>query len=190
MSQSESETRPNSAHQSEFKKNYFQLFDLSERFALDTAHLGEQFRQLQQQLHPDRYAGASETEQRIAVQYSSLVNQAYTILRAPLSRAIYLLELQGMSAEEVSRQHVAGDFLMEQMELREKLETVGDMVDPESVLDHLLEEIGDDIRLHQQEFARDYEAQDYDAAASACVKMQYLTKLLDEAEQLEDRWLD
>ena len=56
MSQSNSETSTESTHQSEFQKNYFQLFDLSERFALDTKHLGEQFRQLQQQLHPDRYA--------------------------------------------------------------------------------------------------------------------------------------
>ena len=52
----------------EFQKNYYQLFDLPEQFALDERLLGEHFRRLQQQLHPDRYASASDHEQRIAVQ--------------------------------------------------------------------------------------------------------------------------
>ena len=67
--------------------------------ALDATLLGEHFRRLQQELHPDRFAGASDHEQRVAVQYSGLVNQAYTTLRHPLPRALYLLQLRGMSRE-------------------------------------------------------------------------------------------
>ena len=174
----------------EFQKNYYQLFDLPEQFALDERLLGEHFRQLQQQLHPDRYASASDHEQRIAVQYSALVNQAYTTLRQPLLRALYLLELRGMTQEEVTNQKMDGGFLMEQLELREKLESIGDMVDPETVLDHLMAEIGDDIRIHQEEFAQAYGVEDLKNAATACVKMQYLGKLLLEAEQIESAWLD
>ena len=174
----------------DFQKNYYQLFDLPEQFAVDERLLGEHFRQLQQQLHPDRYASASDHEQRIAVQYSALVNQAYTTLRQPLLRALYLLELRGMTQEEVTAQKMAGGFLMEQLELREKLESIGDMVDPETVLDHLMAEIGDDIKIHQEEFAQAYEAENLENAAAACVKMQYLEKLLLEAEQIESAWLD
>ncbi|MEH6584079.1 MAG: Fe-S protein assembly co-chaperone HscB [Halioglobus sp.] len=174
----------------EFQKNYYQLFDLPVAFALDAAQLGERYRQLQQQLHPDRYAAASEHEQRIAVQYSALVNEAYTTLRQPLPRALYLLKLKGMDQETVSRQKIAGGFLIEQMELREKLEIIGDMVDPETVLDHLMTEIVDDIKMHQKEFEQAYNADDVQEAAAACVKMQYLEKLLREAEQLESTLLD
>jgi molecular chaperone HscB len=174
----------------ELTKNYFQLFDLPVQFDLDEAALGEHFRKLQQQFHPDRYAGASESEQRLAVQYSALVNQAYTILRQALPRALYLLELKGMSQQQVSAQKVAGGFLMEQLELREKLETIADMVDPETVLDHLMSEIAQDISVHRDEFSLAYAAENLDGAAVACVKMQYLGKLMSEAEQIESDWLD
>ena len=174
----------------EFQKNYFQLFDLPVQFALDAKLLGQRFRQLQQQLHPDRHAADSPHEQRVAVQYSALVNQAYTVLRQPLTRALYLLELQGMTQEEVSSQQLAGGFLMEQMELREKLEAIGDMVDPEAILDHLMVEIADDVSMHRDEFAQAYDDADLQGAAAACVKMQYLEKLLGEAEQLESDLLN
>jgi molecular chaperone HscB len=174
----------------ELQKNYYQLFNLPEQFTLDERLLGERFRQLQQQLHPDRYASASDHEQRIAVQYSALVNQAYTTLRQPLLRAVYLLELRGMTQGEVAAQKVAGGFLMEQLELREKLESIGDMVDPETVLDHLMAEIVEDIKIHREEFAQAYTVGDLEDAAAACVKMQYLEKLMREAEQIESAWLD
>ncbi|MEZ5503818.1 MAG: Fe-S protein assembly co-chaperone HscB [Halioglobus sp.] len=174
----------------DFHKNYFQLFDLPVAFALDVGQLGKRYRQLQRELHPDRYAGASAHEQRLAVQYSALVNEAYTTLRKPLSRALYLLELGGMHREEVASQQVDGGFLIEQMELREKLEGLAGLVDPESALDHLVNEIHTDIAAHQAEFSQAYAAAETNRAASACVKMQYLDKLLQEAEQIESRMID
>ncbi len=169
----------------DFKQNYFELFDLPVAFSVDTAALGARYRQLQGEMHPDRYAGKSDLEQRLAVQYSSRVNEAYNTLRHPLSRALYLLELVGISGEDVSRQQVDGGFLMMQMELREKLESLGELVDPDTVLEHLITEIGDDLRVLRGTFATAYGAGEHSAAAAACVKMQYLDKLLREAEQLE-----
>jgi molecular chaperone HscB len=174
----------------DFKQDYFQLFDLPLQFALDQAQLGARYRQLQGELHPDRYAGASAVEQRMAVQYSALVNEAYATLRKPLGRALYLLELAGMTQEEISGQKIDGGFLIEQMELREKLESMHGLVDPDTVLDHLVTEINADIKAHQAEFATAYLASKLPAAAGACVKMQYLEKLLLEAEQIESDLMD
>ena len=142
----------------DFQRNYFELFDLPVGYALDEEKLGTRYRKLQRELHPDRFAGGSAHEQRLAVQYSSLVNEAYATLRKPLPRALYLLEIAGMGAE--------------------------------TALDHLVTEIGEDVEALQQQFSRAYSAQEMTAAASACVKMQYLDKLLREAEQLESRLLD
>jgi molecular chaperone HscB len=174
----------------DFKQDYFQLFRMPVQFELDQEQLGKRFRQLQRELHPDRFAGAAAHEQRIAVQYSALVNEAYATLRHPVSRALYLLQLAGIDQEAVSAQRVAGGFLIEQMELREKLEGMHALVDPESALDHMLEEINVDIDAHQEEFSQAYGQGDLAAAASACVKMQYLGKLQAEAEQLETTLLD
>ncbi len=174
----------------DFQRNYFQLFDLPADFALDLAQLGARYRQLQRELHPDRYAGASAHEQRLAVQYSALINEAYTTLRKPLTRALYLLELSGMNRESIAAQQVDGGFLIAQMELREKLESMEGLIDPETVLDHLVTEICEDIALLQQQFSQAYSAGEMSPAASACVKMQYLDKLLQEAEQIESRLID
>jgi len=169
----------------EFQRNYFKLFDLPVSFDVDQEQLRERYREVQRQLHPDRYATASAHEQRLAVQYSALVNEAYATLRKPLPRALYLLELSGMLREEIDGQPLDGGFLITQMELREKLEAMDELVDPEPVLDHLLTELGDDIAVQQAEFARAYSAGDTPRAATACVKMQYLDKLLLEAEHIE-----
>ncbi len=174
----------------DFQRNYFQLFDLPENYTLALAQLGARYLQLQRELHPDRYAGASAHEQRLAVQYSALINEAYATLRKPLSRALYLLELAGLNRESVAKEPLDGGFLIVQMELREKLEAMEDLVDPESALDHLVAEIRADIALLQAQFSLAYTAGNLSSAASACVKMQYLDKLLSEAEQLESRLID
>lgn len=174
----------------DFHKDYFKLFDLPVGFPLDQVRLGEHYRALQGELHPDRFASASEHEQRLAVQYSALVNEAYSTLRNPLARALYLLELAGLDAKEVAAQQIDGGFLIMQMDLREKLEAMTELVDPDPVLDHLVTEINDDIALYQQQFSAAYTQRDLPAAAAACVKMQYLDKLLREAEQIEADLMD
>lgn len=174
----------------DFQSNYFQLFDLPVGFAVDLAQLGARYRQLQKELHPDRYAGASAHEQRLAVQYSALINEAYTTLRKPLSRVLYLLELSGMTSKDIAEQHIDGGFLITQMELREKLESMEGLIDPETVLERLVTEISEDIMVLQKQFSQAYAAGEKSAAASACVKMQYLDKLLQEAEQIESRLID
>lgn len=174
----------------EFQKNYFQLFDLPEDFALDQAQLGKRYRQLQKELHPDRYASGSAHEQRLAVQYSALINEAYATLRKALPRALYLLELAGMSQEDIAGQQIDGGFLMAQMDLREKLVSLAEMVDPETALEHLVTEIGVDVNQLREQFSCAYAAGELSAAASACVKLQYLEKLLLEAEQMESRLID
>ena len=63
-------------------------------------------------------------------------------------------------------------------------------MDPDTVLDHLVSEISGDIKMHQAEFEAAYTQSDLPAAASACVKMQYLEKLLQEAEQVESDLMD
>ncbi len=169
----------------DFQQNYFELFSVSREFDLSLALLSERFRHLQGQLHPDRYASKSAHEQRVAVQYSAFVNQAYTTLKDPLERALYMLELAGVSAEQVSAEKIDGGFLMEQMELREKIESIADMVDPETALEHLMSEIAQDTKNHEREFVEALEADVLNGAASACVKMQFLRKLHQEAEQIE-----
>lgn len=103
-------------------RGYFELFQLEPCFDLDVEVLGQRFRTLQREFHPDRYAGKPASEQRVAAQLSADINAAFDALRDPVRRAGYLLERQGLDLAELERTPVAGDFLIQQMQLRERLE--------------------------------------------------------------------
>jgi molecular chaperone HscB len=102
--------------------NDFVLFGLPERFAVDRADLDGRRRQLQGSAHPDRFAAEGAAAQRLAMQWSVRINEAYRRLREPLSRAAYLCELRGAPIAAHSNTAMPGDFLMQQMAWREALD--------------------------------------------------------------------
>jgi len=102
--------------------NDFQLFGLPERFAIDRADLDARWRSLQGSAHPDRFASEGAAAQRLAMQWSVRINEAYRRLREPLTRAAYLCELRGAPIAAQSNTAMPGDFLMQQMAWREALD--------------------------------------------------------------------
>jgi molecular chaperone HscB len=110
-------------------QNHFQLFGLPREFAVDAAILDARYRELQREVHPDRFATASDAERRLSMQMATQVNEAYRTLKAPLPRARYLLELDGVDVAAETNTAMPADFLVEQMEWREGLEEAGRMAD-------------------------------------------------------------
>ena len=100
----------------------FVLFDLPERFAIDRTDLDTRWRRLQASAHPDRFAADGAAAQRLAMQWSVRINEAYRRLREPLTRAAYLCELRGAPIAAQSNTAMPGDFLMQQMAWREALD--------------------------------------------------------------------
>ena len=86
---------------------------------MDTALLDRAYRALQSEVHPDRFAGAPEAEQRLALQSSARVNEAYKALREPVARAQYLLSLRGIDAFAETDTALPLEFLKRQLERRE-----------------------------------------------------------------------
>ena len=97
--------------------NYFEIFALPQSYSVDRAALDERYRKLQQTVHPDRFATATDQERRISMQQTALINEAYETLKDPVLRGRYLLELDGHVIED--DRSMTGDpaFLMEQIEL-------------------------------------------------------------------------
>ncbi|HTP62956.1 MAG TPA: Fe-S protein assembly co-chaperone HscB [Burkholderiales bacterium] len=102
--------------------NHFELFGLAPAFSLDLARLESAYRDIQSQVHPDRYAHAGDAERRASMQMATRVNEAYRTLKNPVRRAKYLLELNGVDVGFETNTAMPKDFLVEQMELRERLE--------------------------------------------------------------------
>ncbi len=100
----------------------FTLFGLPQRHALDRAELDARRRELQAQVHPDRFASEGAAAQRVAMQWAVRVNEAYQRLKDPLARAAYLCELRGVPVDAERNTAMPTAFLMQQMAWRETLE--------------------------------------------------------------------
>jgi len=102
-------------------KSYFALLGLPEKFAVDLESLEQSFHKMSRLLHPDRFAGAGALERRLAVQRTTLLNDAYRSLKDPLKRAEYLLQRAGVHRGEESGTKDP-ELLMEILEAREEVE--------------------------------------------------------------------
>ena len=104
---------------------------------VDAAALESAYRDIQSRIHPDRHAHAGDAERRAAMQWTTRVNEAYRMLRSPVQRAKYLLELNGVDVAFETNTQMPTDFLMRQLELREALAQARDA----AALDRLREDV-------------------------------------------------
>ncbi|MDP3171148.1 MAG: Fe-S protein assembly co-chaperone HscB [Polaromonas sp.] len=104
------------------QSNDFELFDVPLQFAQDSAVLDARWKELQREAHPDKFAAQGPAAQRLAMQWSVRINEAYQRLKNPLKRAVYLCELRGAPIEAESNTAMPADFLMQQMQWREALD--------------------------------------------------------------------
>ncbi|MDH5190419.1 MAG: co-chaperone HscB [Gammaproteobacteria bacterium] len=172
-----------------FSRNYFELFGLPVSFEVDLNTLSEHYRELQRVSHPDKFANATDQERRLAVQQAAQINEAFRVLKDPLERGKYLLALQGINLDEETDTSMDPQFLMQQMELRESLEAVRDAQDPLGKLAGLLQEIekamSDMISDLSVLFANAND-EAYTKARDTVRKMQFMHKLRNEIEELEE----
>ena len=106
----------------------FELFDVPATFAQDRAALDARWKALQREAHPDRFAAQGAAAQRIAMQWSVRINEAYQRLKNPVRRATYLCELNGAPLNVEDNTAMPAEFLMQQMHWRESLDEVADEV--------------------------------------------------------------
>ncbi|XP_038043512.1 iron-sulfur cluster co-chaperone protein HscB [Anas acuta] len=162
---------------------------------LDVQRLQRRFRSLQRALHPDRFgqrppfprnleeASAhglvveddEKKEQHYSEQHSSLVNKAYQTLLNPLSRGLYLLELNGVEPAQETDCDADSEFLTEIMEINEKL--------AESKNEDSLEETETLIKVKREELTKEvtaaFERDDLQEAKKLLAKMKYFANLED-----------
>ncbi len=104
------------------QSNDFELFNLPITFAQDNASIDARWKDLQRQAHPDKFAAQGAAAQRVAMQWSVRINEAYQRLKDPLKRAAYLCELHQAPINAENNTAMPAAFLMQQMELREALD--------------------------------------------------------------------
>ena len=165
--------------------DHFQLFGLSQSFALDVEALERAYRDIQSRVHPDRYARAGDAERRASMQWATRVNEAYRTLRNPVTRAKHLLELHGVDVAFETNTAMPADFLMEQMELREELSELRGQSDPLAATGVFIARVRRRVDELVARLGERFAADALDAAVALVRELQFLRKLQLEAENLE-----
>jgi molecular chaperone HscB len=152
----------------------FELFDLQPIFAQDRSLIDSRWKDLQRQAHPDKFAAQGAAAQRIAMQWSVRINEAYQRLKDPLKRAAYLCELHGAAINAENNTAMPAAFLVQQIELREAL----DDAKTSEELDEISLQANKNERKQLLEVERLLDQQhDYPAAAQAVRALMFLARL-------------
>jgi molecular chaperone HscB len=160
-------------------QNHFELFHLPAGFSLDLAALDAAYRDVQGQVHPDRFVGATDAEKRVAMQWATRANEAYQTLKQPQKRAQYLCELNGIDLQTESNTAMPMEFLMQQMEWREALGEARAAKDQDA-LESLDTEVGKDRKARIAQVGEQLEAGDYVQAAQGVRALMFLEKFGEE----------
>lgn len=164
---------------------HFELFGLPVSYDVDRTKLDSRYRELQRTVHPDRFASATDSERRISMQLAARINEGYRILKDPLQRGRYMLELMGHRFADDQQTTDDAEFLMQQMELRETLGGVRAATDPFAALARITDRIAGEVETLEGELRERLAREDMDAAAQVLVKMQFFRRLQEEAAELE-----
>ena len=106
--------------------DYFDLFAIPRKLWIEMSALEKKFLELSWKLHPDKFVNASAEEQELSLKRGSELNDAYRVLRDPVARVEYLLELEGMRKEGEHKQQAPPELLEEVFELNESLDELRD----------------------------------------------------------------
>jgi len=166
------------------QSNDFELFGLAPRFGQDRAAIDARWKDLQREAHPDKFATHGAAAQRLAMQWSVRINEAYQRLKDPLRRAAYLCELHGAPVNAENNTAMAADFLLQQMQWREQLDEAGAAAE----IDQLMSEVSSARRelLRQCEELLD-QRQDYREAVQRVRALMFIERFASDVETRLDR---
>ncbi|QTN29141.1 Fe-S protein assembly co-chaperone HscB [Rhodoferax sp. AJA081-3] len=166
------------------QSNDFELFGVKQQFAQDRAALDARWKELQREAHPDKFAAQGDAAQRVAMQWSVRINEAYQRLKDPLKRAAYLCELAGAPINAHSNTAMPAAFLMQQMQWREELDEAHD----DNTLNALRENVEAAQRALIQECAQRLDVQhDYPAAVQSVRALMFIEKFAHDLDLAFDK---
>lgn len=169
----------------DLSQSYFELFAMNPVFDIDCSRLRVEQQRLQAIYHPDRYAGASERDKRVSVQVAAWVNQAYETLLDPVKRSRYLLEINGVNIPDDSTTTSDTGFLMEQIDLREQVESCRQAEDGLQRSDEIEARLAQRAGELATEFVSHFEACEFDEAITSSRKMQFVQRIQQQLSELQ-----
>lgn len=129
--------------------NYFEIFGIPIQLKVDKNELPKKFFELSKKFHPDFYANTTPSEQNRALEITANLNKAFKTFQSPDETIKYVLHLKELIEEEEKYQ-LPPDFLMEVLEINEKLMDARDepelKLNLQSAIDNLTSEIYEPVK--------------------------------------------
>lgn len=173
------------------QQNYFELFGLEPNFFIDQKDLSSKLKRLLQSAHPDRHAQGGSQQQMLAMQKTTRLNDAFAVLKHPVRRAQYLLQV--VKGIDTTKDHTVNDpeFLMQQLELREELDNLAQQKDASGLMT-FADKIEAMAEEQEASLGQRFEQDEWDLEALkvSIYKLQFLHKTLHDIELAEDKILD
>lgn len=166
----------------------FAVLGLQPQFPLDADVLETAFRKRQQMTHPDQFVTGDTTQQRLATQASSRVNDAYDRLRRPLQNALALFSCQ-FGEDPFGVIKPDPDFLESLLQWREMADEAVTQKNIEQLAD-LRETLDHKINTYVKLLTEAFLSADRDTIAIYLIQWHYLDKLNDNLMALEDDILE
>ncbi|KAJ7971345.1 iron-sulfur cluster co-chaperone protein HscB, mitochondrial [Quillaja saponaria] len=155
--------------------HYFEIFGLEKKYDIEDVNLEGKYKQWQKKLHPDLVHSKSEKEREYAAEQSTRVIHAFRTLSKPLSRAIYILKLEGVEVDE--EQTISEpQLLTEIMEIREAVEEACDS----QVLNQILSQMQEKLKEWSDYFANAYQNGNFEEAKTSIRRMTYYDRVMEE----------
>lgn len=155
--------------------DYFQIFGLEKGFDIPDDNLEGKYKDWQKKLHPDLVHSRSEKEKNFAVDQSARVIDAYRTLCKPLSRALYLMQLEGVHVDE-EQTIMDPDLLAEIMDIREAVEEASDS----ETLNQIQVQLQRKFEVSVNSFEEAFKRKDLDDAINSIQKMRYYDRAIQE----------
>jgi molecular chaperone HscB len=155
--------------------DYFQIFGWEKSYKIPNENLEGKYKDWQKKLHPDLVHSKSEREKTYAAEQSGRVIDAYRTLSNPLSRAIYLMRLEGVEVDE--EQTVSEPELLDEiMEIREAVEEASDA----QTLKNIQAQIEEKLKQWSKSFGDAFQRQQYEEAHVCIQRMTYYQRVIEE----------
>lgn len=166
------------------QSNDFELFGVNRQFAQDRTFLDMRWKELQREAHPDKFSAQGNAAQRVSMQWSVRINEAYQRVKDPLKRAAYLCELAGAPINAHSNTAMPTAFLMQQMQWREDLDEAQDDI----TLSALREKVEAEQRTLIEQCAQQLDvAHDYAAAVQSVRALMFIEKFAHDLDLAFDK---
>ncbi|RYX97414.1 MAG: Fe-S protein assembly co-chaperone HscB [Comamonadaceae bacterium] len=162
----------------------FELFGVPAQFVQERAALDARWKELQREAHPDKFAAQGPAAQRVAMQWSVRINEAYQRLKDPLRRASYLCELNGAPIQAENNTAMPAEFLMQQMQWREDLDDADSVAAMDVIADEAAETGRAQLAKIQQALDVDH---DFAAAAQHIRSLMFIERFASEVDARIDQ---